>query len=156
MKNSIRKIPFIGSDIDGVLKKGREAIPKAKESIKLIKDKNIPLILITNSGGDLESNRADILTNILDLKHENEKYKINHNQLLLCHSPMKNISKKYKDKIVLVTGVDKYENVVKSYGFNKYITIKEYAHIYHNKLLPYKKSYTKDLNKLQKDYRNLV
>ena len=150
-----RKVPFIGCDIDGVLKLGKIALPKAKESVKLIRDKDIPFLLITNAGGDLECNRSKYISKILNIQ-DDEKYRIKPHEIILCHSPMRNLYNMYKDKLLLINGVDRYEEVIVNYGFTNYMTVNEYAHIFHKDLLPYKKYYTNDLNKLESDYRNKV
>jgi len=153
--SKLKKSPFIGCDIDGVLKKGKLAIPKAAESIKFIRDKNIPLLLITNAGGNLESVHASYINSILNFQND-EKYKIKDNEIILCHSPMRSLYNKYKDKLILISGIYNYEDVIKQYGFNNFITVNEYAHIFHKELLPNKRFYTNNIDKLYTEYRKRV
>lgn len=135
-----KKMPFIGCDIDGVLKKGSQALPFVTETVKLIRDKNIPFLLVTNSGGNLESVRAKLISKIVGLEND-PKYEFKANEIMLCHTPMRLLAEKYKDKIVLVMGIDKTKEVVEDYGFKNYITVNEFSNIYSQELLPFKRYY---------------
>jgi len=45
----------------------------------------------------------------------------------MCHSPMKSLQEKYKNKLILVSGVGEIENVMIHYGFKNFITTEEYC-----------------------------
>lgn len=48
-------------DIDGVLLRGRNVIPSAKEAIAKLERANIPLIYLTNGGCETEESKASVL-----------------------------------------------------------------------------------------------
>ena len=58
-------------DIDGVLLRGRNIIPGAKESIQILYDKNIPVIFLTNQGLQLETEKAESLSEIFNIQVKN-------------------------------------------------------------------------------------
>ena len=118
--------------MDGVLKQGKCKIPRAKEAIMKLRERGIPLSLITNNGGELESSRANKISKILDLE---ENYKFTENEVFMCHTPMKELVSKFKDKLILISGVNKIEGLIQRYGFNKYMTVLEYGTIF-NKITP--------------------
>jgi ribonucleotide monophosphatase NagD (HAD superfamily) len=45
-------------DIDGVLMLGKNAIPAGARALKLLHERKIPYILLTNGGGKYESDRV--------------------------------------------------------------------------------------------------
>jgi ribonucleotide monophosphatase NagD (HAD superfamily) len=55
-------------DIDGVLLRGRHPIPGARESIKTLYEKNIPVVFLTNQGLQLETEKAESLSQIFDIQ----------------------------------------------------------------------------------------
>ena len=65
-----RKQSFAGvlCDIDGVLLRGRQLIPGARESMKTLYEKNIPVVFVTNQGLQLEAEKAKSLSEILDIQ----------------------------------------------------------------------------------------
>ena len=65
-----RKRSFAGvlCDIDGVLLRGRQLIPGARESMKTLYEKNIPVVFVTNQGLQLETDKAQSLSEILDIQ----------------------------------------------------------------------------------------
>jgi ribonucleotide monophosphatase NagD (HAD superfamily) len=65
-----RKQGFSGvlCDIDGVLLRGRQLIPGARESIKTLYDQNIPVVFLTNQGLQLETDKAESLSEIFDIQ----------------------------------------------------------------------------------------
>ncbi|CAB3979605.1 Hypothetical predicted protein [Paramuricea clavata] len=91
-----RKQGFSGvlCDIDGVLLRGRQLIPGARESIKTLYDQNIPVVFLTNQGLQLETDKAESLSDIFDIQVKPE-------QVVLSHSPMR-LNKDLLDKFVLV------------------------------------------------------
>ncbi|KAF0448074.1 HAD-superfamily hydrolase [Gigaspora margarita] len=108
-------------DIDGVLIKGKKAIPEAKSALQFLGGENklkkkIPYALLTNGGGMTESKKAEELSEILGVA-------INPSQLTLAHSPMCQLVPKFKDSEILVIGGsgDNCRIVAKSYGFNRVV-----------------------------------
>lgn len=59
---------------------------------------------------------------------------IKENEVNLCHSPLKELVKSHKDKLVLATGVGKTEKILLNYGFTKFLTIQEYIALYKHTL----------------------
>ena len=122
-----RKLPSVSFDVDGVLKKGNNQIPRSREAIINLKKRGVPVSLITNGGGELESVRGNKISEILKLE---EKYKFKEKEVFLCHTPMKDLISQYKDKFILITGINRCDEVIESYGFSKYMTIFEYFSIF--------------------------
>jgi ribonucleotide monophosphatase NagD (HAD superfamily) len=50
--------PAMAFDATGVLFKSNKLIPKAKEALTLLKDRDIPFVILTNAGGRTETARA--------------------------------------------------------------------------------------------------
>ena len=117
----------VSFDVDGVLKKGNIAIPRAKEAIIKLKERAIPVSLITNGGGELEGNRGDKISNILSLE---DKFRFKSNEVFLGHTAMKNLFDKFKEKLILITGIINCGEVIESYGFKNYMTVHEYFTIF--------------------------
>lgn len=102
-------------------------MPGASDSlIKLMKNQ-INFRIITNGGGELESDRAKGLNSILSLK---DSEIIKGNQVILCHTPLKLLVKSHKDKMIIATGVGDIAKILTSYGFNRFLTVEEYCQIY--------------------------
>jgi ribonucleotide monophosphatase NagD (HAD superfamily) len=55
----LKRFPYIVTDIDGVLLRGRKEIPRTKTALETIKRLNIPLCCLTNGGGSTEQVKAD-------------------------------------------------------------------------------------------------
>ena len=121
------KLPSISFDIDGVLKKGNNPIPRAKEAIIKIKERGIPLSLVTNGGGELEGIRGNKISHILKLE---DQFKFKAHEVFLCHTPMKDLLSKFKDKLILISGIHNSNEVIENYGFTKYMTVHEYYTIF--------------------------
>jgi ribonucleotide monophosphatase NagD (HAD superfamily) len=64
-------------DIDGVLLRGRQLIPGAKESIKSLYDRNIPVVFLTNQGLQLEREKAESLSQTFDIQVNPAKHYYN-------------------------------------------------------------------------------
>ncbi|KAI8827001.1 HAD-like domain-containing protein [Fimicolochytrium jonesii] len=109
--------------MDGVLMRGGKAIPGARKALERLqgdnpKNKVIPFIVLTNSGGELEAEKARKLSNILGIEVKDK-------QVLVSHSPMRELVPDYKDKLVHVVGPTHCKNVAHSYGFRRVITSHE-------------------------------
>ena len=55
-------------DIDGVLLRGRQLIPGAKEAIQILYKENIPVVFLTNQGLQLEEEKAESLSKIFQIR----------------------------------------------------------------------------------------
>lgn len=71
---------------------------------------NIPYVFATNHGGTPEAEKGAILAEQLKLPIATE-------QMLLAHTPMKQLVSKYQDKLVLVMGQTKQltDTIMKAY-----------------------------------------
>lgn len=49
----MKRLPFIITDIDGVLIRGKNVIPRTVEALQLIKKMRIPFCCLTNGGGSI-------------------------------------------------------------------------------------------------------
>ncbi|CAG8439784.1 7370_t:CDS:10 [Ambispora gerdemannii] len=108
-------------DIDGVLIKGRKALPQAKKALSFLSGENvlqkkIPFLLLSNGGGMTEAKKAADLTRTID-------FPISPQQLVLSHTPMQSLVSKYQESMVLVVGGtgDLCAEVAKSYGFKRVV-----------------------------------
>ncbi|KAH3663619.1 hypothetical protein OGAPHI_005020 [Ogataea philodendri] len=102
-------------DIDGVIVKGPETIPYAKQALKMLNGENkynirVPYIFVTNGGGRPESERAKELSSRLECE-------ITEDQVIQGHTPMKDLVAIY-DNVLVIGGVgDKCRKVAEGYGF---------------------------------------
>jgi len=112
------KKPGIIFDVDGVLVKGKNVLPETLKALKLLYTLHIPFMFLTNGGGKTEKKKAEELSRRFQVP-------IHEEQVVLGHSPMKNIPEDIKEKVVLVIGPDSIKDVAKSYGFKKPVISKE-------------------------------
>eukprot|EP00891_Asterochloris_glomerata_P004853 jgi/Astpho2/4853/fgenesh1_pg.00069_%23_10_t len=112
-------------DIDGVLIRGWDILPNAKEALRKVHDSGVPYLFVTNNGMDTEAERAKILTKQFDIP-------VTTKNMVLNHSALQNHSAEFKDKLVLVTGYSRTDlkEVLRSYGYHKVATVSEYARAY--------------------------
>ncbi|KAI9244543.1 HAD hydrolase [Sporodiniella umbellata] len=115
-------------DIDGVLIKGKKLIPEATRALKLLNGDNaanrkIPFVLLTNGGGVTEEEKANQISEIVGVK-------IDPKAVILSHSPMQSLARKYQDKRVLIVGGAgrKCFDVAKRYGFTDAVTPNDIMH----------------------------
>lgn len=132
----INKKPAVCIDVDGVLRIGNRSVSGATEALKKLRDNNVPLAIITNGGGETEKIRAEKISSLLKL--QGQLYSIKPNEVVLCHSPMKDALKKYSEqnRLILILGTGSIKNVMKEYGYSNYITSNEYAILF-PQLLPF-------------------
>lgn len=97
-------------DIDGVLIKGKSAIPEAKSALELLDKKQIPFVLLTNGGGVREKDRVDYLCNLID-------YKFKYDQLVQSHTPMKELTSQFQRIMVVGGRGNKSRECAYDYGF---------------------------------------
>jgi ribonucleotide monophosphatase NagD (HAD superfamily) len=128
-----RVIPSVSFDVDGVLKVGNVTLSKARESIIKLRERKIPISLITNGGGEIEGKRGERVSNIIGLE---DKFRIKGDEVFLCHTPMKDLYERFKDKIILIAGIKESDEVIESYGFTKYLTANEYFTLFDG-IVPY-------------------
>jgi len=112
------KKPGIVFDVDGVLVKGKNVLPETLKALKLLYTLHIPFMFLTNGGGKTEKKKAEELSRRFQVP-------IHEEQVVLGHSPMKNIPEDIKEKVALVIGPDSIKDVAKSYGFKKPVISKE-------------------------------
>ncbi|CAL2039979.1 unnamed protein product [Caenorhabditis brenneri] len=112
--------PFgIVLDIDGVLFKGRNMLPRVKEAFSLITDKKgnfvVPTVFLTNGTNSTEKLKAAQLSEQLG-------FKIPADHVLMSHSPLRMFTDLH-DKQVLVVGQKNARALAKGVGFKKVTTI---------------------------------
>ncbi|KAJ6787261.1 hypothetical protein PWT90_09462 [Aphanocladium album] len=109
-------------DIDGVLYKGNQAIPGAKEMLQKIREQGLRYVFLTNGGGSHENAKIASLAKRLGI--ENPEYLLK-DRVILSHTPMRawddNIK---KNGTVLVTAAhpDTARELAKDYGFERAVT----------------------------------
>ncbi len=119
--------PSICFDIDGVLKQRNTPLPFARESIIKLRHKDIPIALITNSGGEPESKRVQKINKLFNLESD---YAFKSNELNLCHTPIQKVIQSYTNQTALIAGVGDIKEVMNSYNYTKYISVEEYAMLF--------------------------
>lgn len=107
-------------DIDGVLRKGRTTIPEAPEAIKRLyqrdgKAPRVPVAFLTNGGGMTERQKASELSDWLDVP-------VTPNQVVLSHTPFRQLTEYYAKEPVLVLGRGDVAGVARSYGLRNAVT----------------------------------
>jgi HAD superfamily hydrolase (TIGR01456 family) len=105
-------------DVDGVLLRGKNAIPGAREVIDDLKKNEIPFAIMTNGGGYLEEKKAKQVSEILGTE-------ISTDIMCMSHTPMKTLVDKHGDDLVLAVGKDcnDIHAVMTSYGFKNVVTV---------------------------------
>lgn len=106
--------------MDGVLVKGKKAIPKAKEALQLLDERSIAWIVMTNGGGVSEAQRAEFLSEELDLD-------IDIDQIVQSHTPLVTLPNKSEQKVLVVGGDgNKSRKVAENYGFGLAVSPADY------------------------------
>ncbi|KAI3339718.1 HAD-like domain-containing protein [Ustulina deusta] len=114
----VRRISFaFAFDVDGVLVKGDKPIPGARETIKMLQEKHVPFILLTNGGGKTEEAHVASIGERLGVE-------VSKAQFIQSHSPYRELVPEYQDKNILVLGGynNDIKNIATHYGFKKVIT----------------------------------
>jgi ribonucleotide monophosphatase NagD (HAD superfamily) len=119
--------PSICFDIDGVLKQRNTPLPFSRESIIKLRYKDIPIALITNSGGEPEHIRVEKINKLFNLESD---YAFKSHELNLCHTPIQKVILGYTNQIALIAGVGDIKGVMNSYNYTKYITVEEYTKLF--------------------------
>ncbi|TMW55736.1 hypothetical protein Poli38472_010618 [Pythium oligandrum] len=107
-------------DVDGVLLRGKKAIPGARQVLEDLKKNDIPFAIMTNGGGYPEAKKAKQVSEILG-------FEIPVDLLCMSHTPMKTLAEKHRDDLVLAVGkdCDDLNAVMSSYGFKNFVTVGE-------------------------------
>ncbi len=93
-----------------------------------LREKNVPLAIITNGGGETESHRAEVISKILGL--DGKDLKLKGEEVFLCHSPMRPVIAENKTNKLLMAGIGDTDLIMKEYDCNNYITVEEYLLIF--------------------------
>ncbi|KAK8239352.1 HAD-like domain-containing protein [Phyllosticta capitalensis] len=103
-------------DIDGVLLRSSDPIPRAHAALDFLQKQSIPFILLTNGGGKHEADRVAELSDKLQIPLDTSMF-------VQSHTPFADMDH-YKDKTVLVCGGDgaKCRHVAEQYGYQTVIT----------------------------------
>eukprot|EP00047_Mylnosiga_fluctuans_P006606 m.247959 g.247959 ORF g.247959 m.247959 type:complete len:329 (+) comp15584_c0_seq1:25-1011(+) len=114
-------------DIDGVLYThtaglGYELIPGAKEVFELLDSHKVPYVFLSNSTGKTESERAEVLSDLLGMKIPGEK-------LVLSSTPFRELVPEFGSKRVLSVALteENGERLAREHGFSNFTTIQSYA-----------------------------
>lgn len=107
-------------DIDGVIVRGPETIPEAKEALKMLNGENkynikVPYIFVTNGGGRSEAARCKELSDRLDIT-------VTEDQVIQGHTPMKDLVDVHKTVLVVGGVGDACRKVAEEYGFEQVVT----------------------------------
>jgi HAD superfamily hydrolase (TIGR01456 family) len=105
-------------DIDGVVLRGYDRLPHARESLLRLADAGIPFVFLTNGGGEVEEVKRGKLAKVLGLPLEED-------QVILSHTPLKDRCAEYADKRVLVLGCRDVVGVARSYGLRRVLTVRQ-------------------------------
>ncbi|KDO25784.1 HAD-superfamily subfamily IIA hydrolase [Saprolegnia parasitica CBS 223.65] len=111
----------IAFDIDGVLIRGGKALPNASKRLFQLQSQGVPHIFLTNGGGCVEEKKTSNLSTILNVP-------IDPRQMILAHTPMRELVHQFGDKKVLVMGAYDVLDVAHHYGFKKVVSIQDLAH----------------------------
>ena len=65
----------------GVLIRGWDILPNAKEALRKVHDSGVPYLFVTNNGMDTEAERAKILTKQFDIPVTTKNMVLNHSAL---------------------------------------------------------------------------
>ena len=103
-------------DIDGVLLHGRTPLPGAAAALARVRAAGVPHVCLTNGGGLLEAERAAQLAALLDSPS------IGENDVILSHTPMRELVPRFRDALVLAVGGGATPAVAASYGFQRAFT----------------------------------
>eukprot|EP00069_Balaena_mysticetus_P014990 bmy_08987T0 len=120
---SVQSPPTFGFllDIDGVLVRGHQVIPAAREAFRRLVDPQgqlrVPVVFVTNAGNILQCSKAQELSALLGLQVEPD-------QVILSHSPMKLFSQ-HHDKRMLVSGQGPLVENARTLGFKHVVTVDE-------------------------------
>uniref|UniRef100_A0A8B9NDH0 Haloacid dehalogenase-like hydrolase domain-containing 5 n=1 Tax=Accipiter nisus TaxID=211598 RepID=A0A8B9NDH0_9AVES len=106
-------------DVDGVLVRGSQAVPAARQAFQRLADGSgrlrVPVVFLTNAGNCLRAAKARELSQALGLQVSPE-------QVILSHSPLRLFSQ-FHQKCMLVAGQGPVEENAQNLGFKHVVTI---------------------------------
>ncbi|KAM9638757.1 haloacid dehalogenase-like hydrolase domain-containing 5 isoform 2-T2 [Morphnus guianensis] len=106
-------------DVDGVLVRGSQAVPAARQAFRRLADGSgrlrVPVVFLTNAGNCLRAAKAQELSQALGLQVSPE-------QVILSHSPLRLFSQ-FHQKCMLVAGQGPVEENAQNLGFKHVVTI---------------------------------
>ncbi|KAJ5590264.1 hypothetical protein N7450_004236 [Penicillium hetheringtonii] len=110
-------------DIDGVLAHGNNAIPQAKNVLRILNGDNelgiqFPYILLTNGGGKTEEARCQQLSEVLG-------FPISTDQFIQSHTPMQALAEYYDNVLVCGGESNNIRGVAENYGFKNVVIPKD-------------------------------
>lgn len=110
-------------DIDGVLTKGSRALPEAQRALDILHNTHngkprMPIAYLTNGGGMTEHDRSKQLSSMFGIQ-------IDSKQMILSHSPFRDLLPLFHDKPVLVVGRSQSQQVASHYGYSQTISSKQ-------------------------------
>ncbi|KAG6040400.1 hypothetical protein E4U41_000644 [Claviceps citrina] len=118
-------------DIDGVLYRGGQGIPGAREMLRSIRAKDIRYVFLTNGGGAHEDDKVASLTRRLGLSLDEDVIR---DRVILSHTPMRAWADEVKKQTVLITGhrPETARQIANEYGFSRAVTPADLIHDNHN------------------------
>lgn len=119
MRGAARRRLGFAFDVDGVLMRGKTALPGASSMLQRLKQESVPFAILTNNGGMLEKTRSKQLTDALGVEIRPE-------QVVLSHSAMRVAAEPFVDMPVLVLGSLAYMEVAQQeLGFKQALTVRQ-------------------------------
>ncbi|CAH3138519.1 unnamed protein product [Pocillopora meandrina] len=109
-------------DIDGVLVRGRNPIPGAKEALGLLQKSDVPTVFLTNGGLEMEKELAEHLSDRIG-------FEVREDQMILSHTPLKMFDWLH-NKHVLVSGQGSAKEILQEYGFTKVSDVEDVRRAY--------------------------
>ena len=85
LKRQASSLPAIAFDATGVIYRGIQPLPFAKEAFQKLQRHNIPFCVLTNAGGSLEKVRAERFNKYLELECFNAQ------NMVQANTPMRQI-----------------------------------------------------------------
>ncbi|XP_059489506.1 haloacid dehalogenase-like hydrolase domain-containing 5 [Neocloeon triangulifer] len=108
-------------DIDGVIVRGKKVLPPAADGFKRLVDSKgkfrVPTVFVTNAGNALRHDKAQQLSEWLQVK-------VHEDQVVMAHSPLR-MFHQFHNKHMLVSGQGPVKEIAKYLGFQKVTTIEE-------------------------------
>ena len=109
MSGMSRRLLGVTFDIDGVLVRGKTALPGAAAALSRLDAAKIPWLLLTNGGGEVEASKAAAVGAILGRT-------ISPAQVVLSHTPLRSAVAAHAAQRTLVLGCKDALGVARSYG----------------------------------------
>lgn len=105
-------------DIDGVLLRGKRALPGAVSALTRLDAMGVPYALLTNGGGTLEAVKAAAVAKALAYGGVRE------DRVVVSHTPLRRVVAQQgrRDERVLVLGCRDELNVARAYGWRKVVS----------------------------------